>query len=549
MYAQAAPVAVQATPQAPAYVASHSYNTSTTLPEVVQAPSAVLDGNAGDFSALNGAAPTVEHQYSDAPATGHWAPGVQGAGCDTCGDSGYPTAAGYGCSDCGADGTCLTNATCGPKRQWFAGFYGLYLQRDNPGRSSVAFLVEDQTTITTPYYPVDSLDFFFTSDADVDGQWGGEVRFGSTFGAGCGCSCHHPYAWEVGYWGLAEDDNYADFLPYAWEVGYWGLAEDDNYADFLITETLGPTTQPRIYGMKNFAGLEYDRDGAGATWAYRPLNDYFDYQVPVNNPAPDDIRVVGLRVRQQFEIQNLELSFWKFGTPTCSTGCLGGGAACGVGAGSGGAACGCDPCAQPCRPPRRFFINGLCGVRYMRIDEDLFHDLQFALVDGTGTPVAGEPTSYTGFGADDNVLFYDIEADNQLVGFQLGCSMNWLVGCKWNFFADSNFGVYGNQIDTRQRVFSPGGGTVRLVGTGEDADFSASDEDIAFLGEARLGVGYQLTCNCRATAAFRVIAISGVALAVEQIPADFSNATLVEYIDSNDSIVLHGVQTGLEWKY
>ncbi|MEM6330328.1 MAG: hypothetical protein AAF790_08770, partial [Planctomycetota bacterium] len=169
--------------------------------------------------------------------------------------------------------------------------------------------------------------------------------------------------------------------------------------------------------------------------------------------------------------------------------------------------------------------------------------------DGAGGVAAGEPGSYDGsMPEDDNVLFHDVEVDNDLVGFQLGCSMNCLVGCRWTFFADTNFGVYGNQVDSYQRVFSPGGGSVRFIGTGEDAAVRSSKTDVAFLGEARLGVGYQLSPRCRLTTAYRVIAISGVALAPSQVTTPANDAAW-QHIDTNDSLVLHGFQGGVEFKY
>lgn len=437
----------------------------------------------------------------------------------------------------------VTYQSSRPKRQWFGGIYGLYMTRDNPGKEPVSVLIEDTSAITTPYYPAADQNFLFTSQADVDAEWGYEFRFGSTFGSDpCGCNQQ----------------------PFAWEIGYWSLNENDSTSTQLITTTISAANLNRIYTMKNYAGLEYDRDGAGGgTYGYRPLNDYYDYQMPVENNAPDDVRVVGVRTRQSFEIENLELNFWRFGCPVETPGLgaqrlasgMGGGGcnsgSCGAGnCGTGSCGTGCNTGCASSRPPRRFFINGLMGVRYVKIDENWQNAIQFTTIDGAGDPNAGEPTSYEGFPIDDdNVLFHDIEADNEMVGFQLGCSMNWLVGCKWNFFADSNFGIYGNQVDVYQRVYSGGGGTVRFVGDGTDAAVRSSDNNVAFLGELRAGAGYQISCNCRLTAAYRLISMSGVALAVEQNPNDFSNAELVSHIDSNDSILLHGLQTGIEFKY
>jgi len=243
----------------------------------------------------------------------------------------------------------------------------------------------------------------------------------------------------------------------------------------------------------------------------------------VEDPAtdPNDVRVLGFRARQRFQAQNIELNFFRFG--------------CG----------GCDPCC-----PSRLSFNGLLGIRYLNLDESFQWATMFTTVDGTGNPNAGEPTAYTSFPTDDdNNLFYDINTENNLIGFQFGGNVNYAVGCKWTLFCDSNLGIYNNHVQADHRVWSGGGGTVRFVNGGGDAVVSNSKDDVAFLGECRLGAAYQLTCNARLTAAYRVIGVSGVALAVEQIASDYSNAAHVGYIDNNDSIILHGVQLGAEFKF
>lgn len=557
-YTAPAPQASYAAPAAAmpyngGYEQAASHTTYQAAPTATVASSGCATGDCGATSPAPAmAAPVANYGtsyaapadcgYGSAPAVSYSAPCYSGA--PSC-DLGIPAA---------------------PSRQWFGGFYGLFMQRDDPGKSAAVLIVEDVTAITTPYYAPTSgtnASFLFTSDAQVDGQFGGEVRFGSTFGADP-CNCNQMFAWEV---------------------GYWGLEEDESQATALMTTPLGPTNNRRLYGQINYAGLEYDRDGAGATYAYRPINEYMDYQIPVENAAPNDIRVVGQRLRQSFQAQNLELNFWRFGTPTtgaslgggrlagglagvrgrlgaggsacggygagsCGTGSCGTGS-CGIDACGGGYGCGPAACA-PCRPPRRFFINGLAGLRYFRMDEDWQNAVQFSVVDPTtNTPNAGEHTQYSGGfpPGDDATLFHDIETDNRLIGFQLGCSMNWLVGCKWNFFADSNFGVYNNDINVYQRVYNDGGGVVRFVGDGTSVAVRSSRNEVATIGELRLGVGYQVSCNCRLTAAYRLMGVSGVALAVEQVQGNFQNRELLSHIDGNDSILLHGLQTGVEFKY
>ena len=503
-------------------------------------PTATVGGSDGG---CNTAAPATNWE-GYMPSNGGCATGDCGTGsCDT---------GGYSYQECGdASYACGDYCNAAPQRQWFAGLYGLYMGRDNPGK--VVSTVEVNNAPTGTYYPQPDTDtFFFTSEADIDFTGGAEVRFGSTFGCAtdpCGCMSYQPFAWELAYWALDEDSSFAE-----------------------ITDNFGGSR--RLYGAINYAGLEYDRDAGGGTWSYRPVNDYYDYQKPVDSTSTNDVRVLAVRTTQSFEVQNLELNFWRFGAPAVGPTCCGGGAGLGGGLGSGmlrnalrggqsgcgscgsscgGDACGYGACSTACcaapAPRCRFSINGLAGVRYLKMDEFFRNAVFFTRDDGSGGVATGEPNRYRGsMPEDDNVLFHDVEVDNELLGFQLGSSMNWLVGCRWALFCDTNFGIYGNQIDAYQRVFSPGGGRVRFVETGEDAAIRSSKEDVAFLGEARCGVGYQITPRCRLTSAYRVIAITGVALAPGQISTP-ANEDVWRHIDSNDSIVIHGFQGGVEFKY
>jgi hypothetical protein len=74
-------------------------------------------------------------------------------------------------------------------------------------------------------------------------------------------------------------------------------------------------------------------------------------------------------------------------------------------------------------------------------------------------------------------------------------------------------------------------------------------DDVAFVGEMQVGGSYDFTCNWRGILAYRAIALSGVALSVDQMPEDFSNEAHVALIDSNGSLIIHGVQAGVECRY
>ncbi len=375
------------------------------------------------------------------------------------------------------------------------------MTRDNPSYERYAVLADPEPP-TYPYYPTQSQTTLSSNDVEPDWQWGAEIRLGATFGTPCGCETSR-------------------LRPYAWEVVYWGLADDGNQA--VVTDIWSDTD--RMYSTENYDGLEYDRDGtAGGTYAARDMPEYWDDIYDPNFPT-NDIRLLGLRVRNNFSAQNLELNFIRFPLAACNS---------------------CDPCGPP-----RFTVNGVCGFRFMRLDEDWQLAAMYTQVDGGGTPLAGEPTIYPGgFPTNDpHSLFHDINVDNELAGFQFGSNMNWLIGCKWSAFCDTQVGIYGNRITSNQRVWGGGGGEVYWDGTTNAVNVNSRKTDVSFLGELRAGFGYQVGCNCRLTTAYRVIAITGVALAGEQIPSNWSSSDYVGIIDSNDSLVLHGLQTGVEWKY
>jgi hypothetical protein len=408
-------------------------------------------------------------------------------------------AGGYGCSGTGGYGLDQYSDDSCDATQWFGGVYFLFMERDNPSytRFTTAF---DMDAVTYPYHPQADTTILSSDDVDYEYQEGIEVRLGSTFTVGDSCGqggCpSNMFAWEAVWWGLADAEQGATVVDYI------------------------PTDDVRFYGMVNYAGLEFD-DGTGM----RPVNDYVGCQLPVNDdrpPVDGDVRVLAQRVRTDFKAQNLELNFLRF--PICDVG--------------GG---GCEPaCGGPA-----FTVSGLFGFRYFRTDDNLELATEF------GTYSGGTINQvYNGFDYNSsNELFHLIDVENQLVGFQLGGNMNYSVACKWNLFCDTSFGVYNNHVSQYQTIYSGDPTYAQFAETGEDASVDSSKDDVAFLGEVRLGGSYDISSNWRAVLAYRAVGISGVALSNEQIRPEYTNWTDVARIDSDGSIIIHGVQAGLECKY
>jgi hypothetical protein len=450
--------------------------------------------------------------------------GAGGSGCQT----GYPDCSGY-------------IDDCGPENIWFGGVYFLYMDRYND--SKVRLTVEVPVGAVYPYHPPESVTVVNTSQVATDFRPGVEFRFGSTFT--CGDSCQQPCGSGYGY--NACGCNSCAPAPscsrmYAWEAAWWGI--DDDEQSYMFEDTI-PGAAPRIYGMKNFSGLEYDRDGAGGAYAYRPVNDYYNYGLPIpappGAPAVGDTIVLAQRVRNNFNAQNLELNVMRF--PLMDT-CGCGGGSCGYdacGCNSGCDSCGCEECYSG------FTSYGSCGVRYFRTDDDFGYDTETAVFVGPGYDQAG----YDGFSyTSGNELFWNIDIENNLIGPQMGWTSNYCYGCKWNFFLNSTFGVFNNHINQYQRVFSGGGGVVRYAGgANQTMEIRNSKDALAFLGELRAGGSYDLTCHCRLVAAYRALALTGVATSAGQFTNDFSSYETNAYIDSNQSMIVHGLQTGVECRY
>lgn len=492
-------------------------------PAVPAAPGAPCNCNPAPVMPAPAPAPAYQ-TYAPAPcatgACGNGACGVNGYR----GDIGYNT---YGCGygaggrlggrrqNCGSGGY-------GGGAGWFGGIYGLLMERDNGPKIPLAFVGDG--SMVAGDYPLSDAVILRTRDADIGFQGGFESRIGKWFGGG-DCCCSGPR------WGV--------------EGVYWGLFEDDAAATYVDSGTLVTPQTARIYSMIDPRGIEYDH-GAG----YRPARDYWDYAPPVqpDNPAfpADIIRIDLARVRSTFEVHNVEVNLLRIG---CGSGCgsgfvagprLGGringrgyGGDC-TGAGCDAGCGGCDAGAC-CASGPRFSCTGVCGFRYMQFDETFMYGVDFR----------NTTTAATGF------LDYHSDVENDLYGFQLGCRGNYRLGCRgrWGIHFASNVGIYGNDIEVRQYMDSPTG-NVRFISTGEDFDVTATKTDVSMVGEVRAGMSYQYSATTRLYGGWRAIGVTGVALANDQAPGAFIDAaTLANYINSNGSLILHGLQAGVEWNY
>jgi hypothetical protein len=188
-------------------------------------------------------------------------------------------------------------------------------------------------------------------------------------------------------------------------------------------------------------------------------------------------------------------------------------------------------------------FSWLGGVRWFQFDERLI----FGSLSGGGGAVPAANNFGDNGGASEAYL--RINTNNNLVGFQLGGNFDFLWGPRLRFFSTPKFGVYGNHMSQSASIYT-GNGINALAsppgGVAGTYPFNATKDDVAVLAQMDLGLKYQLTARWRVSAAYRIVAVSGVALGDHQVPADVSQYQLFQTIQSNGNLLLHGAVFGLE---
>ena len=174
-------------------------------------------------------------------------------------------------------------------------------------------------------------------------------------------------------------------------------------------------------------------------------------------------------------------------------------------------------------------LEWLAGVRWLKFSEDI----RFAANNFTGN---GYP----------QLSIFDLDVENNLVGLQLGARMERCFGKRTSLALGTKFGVYNNDIYTRQSI-RDGAGTFATVPSGPvDYNFTSRKDELATLGELDLGLNYQFSNSLRANFGYRAIGVTSVALAADQIPFNFQDTQEIQRVKSNGSLLLHGVYFGLE---
>jgi hypothetical protein len=181
--------------------------------------------------------------------------------------------------------------------------------------------------------------------------------------------------------------------------------------------------------------------------------------------------------------------------------------------------------SQYWQPNAHCQVTWLGGIRWFRFDESLL----YSATAGASTPTGSDQA------------FMDFDCTNDLVGFQLGARCDWYLTQSFSLFVTPKFGLYGNHIQTQNRVYNGDGSSLY--------DFSQDTTGVSFLGEIDIGTSWQFSQHWRAFIGYRAIAATGVALSDNQIPHFLAAADEFQTINRNGSLIIHGGFAGAEFCY
>lgn len=167
--------------------------------------------------------------------------------------------------------------------------------------------------------------------------------------------------------------------------------------------------------------------------------------------------------------------------------------------------CGCHCCVLP-----------FCGIRYFN-----FHDeLNLSIVEGNNREGR-----------------YDIDADNHLIGYQVGGIIDRAVTHRFSWNVVGKVGGYLNLSRQSTLLSADDGATVYR-------DVTDHEEDLAFLGEVGVNLVYQVSRHVSLTAGYQVLWVDGIALAPEQL--DYrTGPDAGTRVDHNGDLFFNGGYVGI----
>jgi hypothetical protein len=290
----------------------------------------------------------------------------------------------------------------------------------------------------------------------------------------------------------------------------WVSAQKSNYFNQVMNGA--DATGDWVGGWEASIGRYFPSWGAlqFTYWGLAPITGFDSVRMPGDLVTPinlNDVEIGGVgadyffdnaqehRIWRHDEVNNIELNF--LGMPMQSRG----------------------GCLQ---------LSWLAGVRYFR-----FRD-QF---------IFGAVHEGFEFGSDGGVneAYLNSAINNSMIGGQIGALANWMLGPRFGFFLFPRAGVYVNEMTQHFQLYR-GDGLSSI-------DISSHKAVGSILAQLDIGVNYFFTPNWSVYLGYRVVGVSGLGLADQQIPAFLIDTPEIAAIDNNSNLILQGVTAGLLWRF
>ncbi len=176
--------------------------------------------------------------------------------------------------------------------------------------------------------------------------------------------------------------------------------------------------------------------------------------------------------------------------------------------------------------------RGLLGLRVMRFRDALNYSAY----------------SSTGFGFGFDQLTYSLLTRNTFVGVQAGGAGEYCLTDRLRLSLGANAGVGQVFIDADQEIRTSTG-VVATHPAGGNFSYMNTADNLAVFGELDARVYYHLSCNWRLSAGYRVLGLTGVALAPQQIPYAFTDVAELNSVKRDGGLLLHGLTVGAEFSF
>ena len=174
-------------------------------------------------------------------------------------------------------------------------------------------------------------------------------------------------------------------------------------------------------------------------------------------------------------------------------------------------------------------ITWIAGFRWVELNSQANIDYSFENPDPFGTG---------------NI---DTNVGNNLYGGQVGADVRlWNAGRSWRFNGIGKAGIFYNSASFQRSTAG------FVTATGDDfplGTVAATADQTAFFGEVGLNSTYWITNWLAWWAGYTVMWAAGVAVAPEQFPLNNFGGTEPTSINTNGSVLLHGVTTGIEARW